>query len=143
MLTPHFTLAEMVKSQVASRRGIPNSPPPAAITNLRTLCVHVLEPLRQHFGRPVIVSSGYRSAALNAAINGAPSSQHIRGQAADVEVLGVPNPVVWEWLQRSVVFDQLILEHCLPEDPHSGWVHVSYSSTRNRRNVLRLPTPSR
>jgi zinc D-Ala-D-Ala carboxypeptidase len=139
MLTSHFTLAEMVKSQVASRKCIHNSPPPAAITNLRSLCVNVLEPLRQHYGRPVIVSSGYRSALLNAAINGTPSSQHIRGQAADVEVLGVPNPEVWDWLQRNVVFDQLILEHCLPEDPFSGWVHVSYSSTKNRKAAFRLP----
>lgn len=135
-LSEHFHLSEFVSSQTAARRRIDNTPPAQAIDNLRRLCKVVLEPIREHFG-PVIISSGYRSPALNRAVGGAATSQHVAGEAADIEVPGVSNVELAEWIARSGrPFDQLILEFYTPGDPSSGWVHVSYSLRRRRYQVL-------
>jgi zinc D-Ala-D-Ala carboxypeptidase len=137
-LSPHFTLGELVKSQLALRRGIANNPPRDAVRCLATLCRQVLEPVREHFGRPVVVSSGYRSPRLNAAVAGHPRSQHILGQAVDFEVLGVPNVEVWDWIRTSLDYDQVILEYHVEGQPHSGWVHVSFVDGKNRKDALRI-----
>ena len=128
-LSPHFTLGEMTVSQTAARRGIANDPPAGAISNLRTLCAEVLEPVRAHFARPVIVSSGYRSPALNRAIGGSPSSQHCLGEAADITVPGVGVLDLAQWLHRNLDYDQLIYEY-------GRWVHVSYRAGRLRNMEL-------
>ena len=90
-LSANFQLSELVKSQVAERRGLPNNPSPSHIDNLKALCVNVLQPIRSHFEAPVIVSSGYRSGELCIAIGSKPTSQHAEGKAADIEVVGVDN----------------------------------------------------
>ncbi|MDG6079739.1 DUF882 domain-containing protein [Erythrobacter litoralis] len=128
-LSPHFTLAEMTASQTAARRDIPNDPPPAVIANLRTLCIEVLEPVRTHFDRPVVVSSGYRSPILNRAIGGSGSSQHCLGEAADFTVPGVGVLDLAQWMQRNLNYDQLIYEY-------GRWVHVSYRHGRLRNMEL-------
>ena len=120
-LSKHFTLAEMTVSQTASRRGIRNRPGPQQIEALKLLCVKVLEPVREHFDRPVIVSSGYRSPKLNKAIGGSSTSQHCKGQAADFTVPGVSNYELCKWMERKLNYDQLIYEY-----GESGWIHVSY-----------------
>lgn len=125
-LSPNFHLSEFVQSQTAARRGIKNQPGEAELTALRLLCAHVLEPVRLHFGKPVVISSGYRSPALNRAIGGAPSSQHVKGEAADFEIPGVSNVDVCRWMEANIHYDQLILEFYTPGQPNSGWVHVSY-----------------
>lgn len=119
-LSPHFTLAEMSRSQAAIRKGLNNVPPPAAIDALRGLCLNVLEPLRAHFG-PVLVTSGYRSPSVNKAIGGSLSSQHCKGQAADFTVPGQSNLAVCQWIMRNLKYDQLIYEF-----GESGWVHCSW-----------------
>lgn len=126
MLSAHFSLAEFVKSQAATRKGIRNDPPQSAIAAMQVLCAQVLEPVRARFGRPVKISSGYRSPALNRAIGGVASSQHVKGEAADFEVPGVSNLEVAQWMMRRLNYDQLILEFYHPGQPNSGWVHVSY-----------------
>lgn len=126
MLSPSFSLAEFTKSQTAIRRGIANDPPPAHLAAMQLLCAKVLEPVRLHFGRPVKISSGYRSAALNKAIGGAASSQHSVGEAADFEIAGLANIDVAQWIMRTLRYDQLILECYTPGQPNSGWIHVSY-----------------
>ncbi len=103
---------------------------------LQTLVGRVLQPLRDHFDRPIIVSSGYRSPALNEAVNGSETSQHMRGEAADFEIPGVANFEVARVIDTRFVFDQLILEFYTPGQPHSGWVHVSYSAADSRRQAL-------
>lgn len=128
-LSPHFSLAEMLVSQTAARRGIDNTPGDAEIAALRSLCVEVLEPVRKHFARPVIVSSGYRSPALNRAIGGSPTSQHSKGEAADFTVPGVGVLDLAQWMHRNLNYDQLIYEF-------GSWVHVSYRVGRLRNQEL-------
>lgn len=125
-LSPHFTLAELVRSQTAQRKGIANTPGSAVIAALTALCVNLLEPVRVRFG-PVAVSSGYRGPALNRAIGGARGSQHELGEAADFTVPGVSNLTVCQWIQRELGFDQLIYEF-----GEEGWVHASWRAGRLR-----------
>ena len=88
-LSSHFELNELIVSELAARRGIANDPTPEVIDNLRRLCQSVLEPLRVKLGRPVVITSGYRCAALNSAVGGSPTSHHVLGRAADVLVPGL------------------------------------------------------
>jgi zinc D-Ala-D-Ala carboxypeptidase len=127
-LTHHFSLDEMTASQTATRRGLDNEPSEGVIKALTLLCENVLEPVREHFGRPVRVSSGYRSPALNKAIGGSPTSQHVKGEAADITCPGVDNLRLARWIRDNLRFDQLIME--------GGWVHVSFSASRARKSVL-------
>lgn len=136
MLSANFNLAEMTKSQAAVRRGWDNSATPAVIAALTALCIHVLEPVRARFGRPVVVNSGYRSPRVNRAIGGAATSQHVLGEAADIEMPGVANGEVARFIRDSLAFDQLILEAYTPGVPASGWVHVSWRAGRLRGQVL-------
>ncbi|MFJ4353907.1 D-Ala-D-Ala carboxypeptidase family metallohydrolase [Pseudomonas sp. NPDC089428] len=130
-LTPHFTLNEMTASQIAAREGLDNTPPPEVISNLRLLC-EVLEQVRTLFGRPIIINSGYRSAAVNARVGGAQKSQHISGLAADFTVVDVHNrDVVRRLSESAVAFDQLILEF-------DSWVHLSVCAAAPRREVLTI-----
>jgi len=129
-LSQNFTLAEMVGSQVATRRGIDNRAPMWAIERLADLATEILQPVRNRFG-PVTVTSGWRCQDLERALKGRPegwrsASQHARGEAADFEVRGRSNLEVARWIEAALPFDQLILEFYEPPDPNSGWIHCSY-----------------
>lgn len=130
-LTEHFSVAEMSRSSAASFKGIPNKPGPAEIAALTLLCEKVLEPVREHYGKPVIVTSGYRSPRVNVAVGGSSSSQHCKGEAADFTVSGESNIDVCRWMQANLNYDQLIYE--FGED---GWVHCSFSAHRMRNAEL-------
>lgn len=147
-LTQHFNLSEFTRSATASRLGIDNTPPPAAVDNLRTLCEQVLEPLRQHIRSPVIISSGYRCKALNKAVGGVWNSQHITGEAADIQPSpslianpSSPSPSLSpslikeaaEWIRLNCSFDQLLIE----KSGTTSWLHVSCrrDPTQNRHMV--------
>lgn len=119
-LSKDFSLAELTVSQTAVRRGIDNNPSPAVVDNLEALCANVLQPVRDHFGRPVVVSSGYRSKVLNLAIGGSLTSAHCNGEAADFTVPGVPLWDVAQWIWTNLEYDQLIYEF-------GSWIHVGYS----------------
>jgi len=136
-LSANFQLSELVKSQIAERKGIPNNPSPAHIDNLKALCVNVLQPIRSHFEAPVMISSGYRSPELCIAIGSKITSQHATGNAADLEIPGVDNKVLATWIKENLEYDQLILEFYRDGEPDSGWVHVSWNSEKNRSNSLR------
>jgi zinc D-Ala-D-Ala carboxypeptidase len=123
-LTKNFSLGEMTKSQTALRRGIDNTPTPDKLDPLILLCQKVLQPVRDHFDRPVTITSGYRSPELCAAIGSKITSQHTKGQAADFEVPGVSNMEVAQWIADNCEFDQLILE-CFTGG-NTGWIHCSY-----------------
>ena len=123
-LSKNFSLQEMTKSQTALRRGIDNTPTPDKIEPLTRLCEKVLQPVRDHFDRPVTITSGYRSPELCMAIGSKPTSQHTKGQAADFEVPGVSNMEVAQWIAENCEFDQLILE-CYTGG-NTGWIHCSY-----------------
>lgn len=130
-LSPHFTLGEMTVSQAASRRGLDNTPGPAVIEALKALCVNLLEPIRVHYGRPVVVTSGYRSPRVNKAVGGSPTSQHCLGEAADFTVPGVSNLAVARWIRDTLEYDQLIYEF-----GEGGWIHASWRASRRRSQEL-------
>ena len=135
-LSKYFSLAEMIKSQTAERKDINNNPNEDNIENLQRLCEHVLQPVRDHYGKVVSVSSGFRSPELCVAIGSSTTSQHASGQAADFEIYGVSNKELADYIADNLDFDQLILEFYIPGDPRSGWVHVSYKDSKNRKSVL-------
>ena len=135
-LSANFQLSELVKSQVAERKGIANNPSPAHIYNLKSLCLNVLQPIRSHFEEPVIISSGYRSGEVCIAIGSKPTSQHAEGKAADIEIVNVDNKELAMWIKDNLEFDQLILEFYKDGEPDSGWVHVSYNGEENINQFL-------
>ena len=135
-LSANFTLSELTKSQMATRHGIPNEPKPDHIDNLKALCINVLQPIRSEFEKPVMISSGYRSPELCVRIGSSINSQHAKGQAADFEIHSVSNYDLAVWIKNNLQIDQLILEFHNRDEPNSGWVHCSYSTTENRNQSL-------
>ena len=136
-LTQNFSLKELTSSQTAERKGIDNTPSTEHQDNLKSLCTSILQPVRDHFGRVVSVSSGYRSEELCFAIGSKVTSQHAKGQAADFEIYGLTNKELADWINENLDYDQLILEYWKEEDPNSGWVHCSYSQNHNRKQYLK------
>ena len=135
-LSGHFSLSELTKSQTAERKGIDNKPTLEHIENLTELCTQILEPTRRNFGKPMVITSGYRSEELCEAIGSVKTSQHAKGQAADFEMIGLDNKSLAKYIKDNLVFDQLILEFYTPNDPSSGWVHCSYNKDENRKEAL-------
>ena len=105
--------------------GIDNTPNSEIISNLTNLVTNILQPLRDFWNRPITVSSGYRSVELNRAIGGSPSSEHCKGYAADIEIVGVDNFTLFEYIKKNMKFTQIILEFYQEGIPDSGWVHIS------------------
>ena len=133
-LTEHFTLSEFVRSETADRKHIDNTPTPEVVSNLRALCRNVLEPARVSFGAPIYITSGYRCPARNAAGGGKPTSQHLRGEAADLQVQGVKNlRKLYNAIKSHGVFDQLLYE---TNRTGAKWIHVSYTSYGNRHQAI-------
>lgn len=131
-LSKNFWLREFEKSDTAARLVIDNTVKDEEVyNNLVQLVTTVLQPIRDALG-PVVINSGYRCLQLNRALHSKDSSQHIKGQAADIEVPGMSNYDLACWIRDNLEFDQLILEYYTPGDPSSGWVHVSISN--NPRN---------
>ena len=132
-LTEHFKLSEFVRSDTADRNHIDNTPTPEVVDNLRALCRNVLEPARVAFVAPIYITSGYRCKELNKAVGGKPTSQHLRGEAADLQVRGVENlRRLYNVIKSRGVFDQLLYE----SNGSTKWIHVSYKSSGNRRQAI-------
>lgn len=136
-LSNNFSLKEMTASQTATRHGINNNPNEDHMNNLKALCENVLQKVRDHFGKVVTVSSGYRSPELCVKIGSSVNSQHAKGEAADFEIFGVSNAELVKWISENCDFDQMILEFHNLDEPNSGWVHCSYKSEDNRKQILR------
>ena len=139
-LSEHLDLSEVTRSESAKRNGISNMPTEAHIANFKLLAEKIFEPIRTHFRCPIIISSGYRSKELNAAIGGSLTSQHCQGEAIDIDMDGTPNGVtnrmVFDYIKDNLNFDQLIYEFGDANNP--DWVHVSYESTgKQRKQILR------
>jgi hypothetical protein len=135
MISEHFSLRELTKSQTAARLGIDNVPDAFQMAYLERLCKDILEPVRENYGTAFSPSSAYRSPDLCEAIGSSRKSQHTKGQAADFEVPGVDNLSLAEWIRDNLKFDQLILECYMPGNPNSGWVHCSIAD-KPRGEVL-------
>jgi zinc D-Ala-D-Ala carboxypeptidase len=113
-----------------------NTPGEAEIANLKTLCEKVLQPVREHFQRGVKVNSGFRHPEVNAKVGGSKTSDHCKGQAADIEIPGVANADLAVWIMDNLEYTQLILEFYTPGVPDSGWVHVSYDPANLKKENL-------
>jgi zinc D-Ala-D-Ala carboxypeptidase len=135
MLSPHFSLAEFVVSETAARKGLDNTPPADAVANLRRVAMG-LEGVRILLGVPIIIKSGYRSVALNRAVGGARTSQHITGHAADFLApgFGGPRHIADRMIQAGIEFDQCIVE--FPNSPGGGWLHCSFVQQGARHHAL-------
>jgi len=134
-ISEHLELAEVIRSEQAKRAGIDNMPTAQHIENFKKLAENVFEPIRNNFRVPIHISSGYRSEALNNAIGGAKTSQHSKGEAIDIDMdgssNGVTNKMVFDYVYKSLNFDQLIWEY--GNDINPDWVHVSYSASGVQR----------
>jgi hypothetical protein len=135
-LSANFTLKELTKSDTATRLGIDNSPDEAVIESLKLLCENVLQPVRDHFGKSVTVNSGFRSPETNQATGGSKTSDHCKGQAADIEIEGISNPDLAHWIMDNCDYTQLILEFYTQGQPNSGWVHVSFDPSNLKMQEL-------
>ena len=143
-LSDHFTLEELCKSQTALRSGIDNTPATdtpegqTVIESLTRICARILEPVRLNYGVPFAPNSGYRCLELNRALKSRDTSQHVKGQAVDIEVPGIANFDLATWIRDNLEFDQLILEFYTSGEPSSGWVHCSLIEDGNRGEVLTI-----
>jgi len=138
-LSEHLNLSEVTKSDTAKRLGIDNNPTPEHLANLKLIAENIFEPIRKHFDKPIFLSSGYRSKALNSAVPGSSStSQHCSGEALDLDQdgkqTGVTNKMVFDYIKNNLNFDQLIWEFGTDSNP--DWVHVSWESTGKQRKMI-------
>lgn len=129
----YFSVAELTRSRVAQEKHIDNTPPSGVKMKLESLISNLLDPIRELWGSPIVINSGYRSPVLNKMIGGVPTSQHIRGEAADISVGGsVQNKKLFQAIISSgLPFDQLI------DEKNYTWLHVSWSAN-NRKQTLHL-----
>lgn len=138
-LTKNFTLEELSNSSTAKRLGIDNIPNNEQVNNLRLLCEKVLQPIREKYGKPIIISSGFRCEKLNKAIGGSPTSEHRYGMAADFHSLSdtlSDNKALWDLIRTmNLNFGQLIYEYGSDSGP--DWIHISYNEKNNRKQILR------
>lgn len=132
-LTENISLEECIKSEKAKKLKIDNTPTKEVIENLKLLAINCLQPIRTHFNRKLLISSGYRCIALNKVISKAKNSQHITGQAVDFIIEGIRIIDVIAYIRNNLVFDQLIEEHA----GNKHWVHISFNVKGNRKEVLR------
>lgn len=130
----HFTIAELTRSATARRMGIDNTPPASAVSALTALVDDVLDPLRDAWGGPISVNSGYRCPVLNKAVGGTPNSQHQRGEAADITVGSrSANRRLLALIKRL----DLPVDQCIDEKG-CRWIHVSHRRGRNRRLYMKF-----
>ena len=136
LLSDNLTLAEATSSATALRKGIANKPTQQHLLNLKEVALHIFQPCRNHFGKPLRVTSGYRSEALNEAIGGSKKSQHSKGEALDMQsTKGYTNKELFTYIKDNLTFDQLIGE--FPDNVGEyAWVHCSYKKEGNRGEVL-------
>jgi len=129
-LSKNFTLQELTSTSI----HLPNVPTKVEIARLQALVTHILQPLRDLYGHQICVNSGFRSAAVNSAIGGAPNSQHCTGEAADLDA--ADNAAIFQLIRQHLPYDQLIWES--GDDHQPAWVHVSFRAEHNRKEVLRM-----
>jgi len=134
-ISKYITLAEATTSQTAVRKNIPNIPNEKELENMKHVAVNVFDKVREHFGKPIRVSSFFRCLRLNNAVGGSKTSQHIKGMAIDMQgTNGLTNAEIFHYIKDNLEFDQLIWEYGTEQEP--AWVHVSLVKGKNRKQVL-------
>ncbi len=136
-LSKNFWLSEFTRSDTAIRLDIDNWPDDQQVVdNLTKVVYNIVQPVRDHFGKSFSPNSGYRCLTLNRALKSKDTSQHVTGQAVDIEVPGISNYDLAVWIKDNCEFDQLLLEFYYPGKPTSGWVHISF--VENRKQILTI-----
>lgn len=139
-ISPHISYEESVRSNTAKRIGILNNPDPKQLQAMHEIAMAIFEPLRNHFKVPIYISSFFRSTALNKVVKGSRRSQHILGEAMDLDahIFGyITNKDIFEYIKNNLEFDQLIWEYGDSTEP--DWVHVSYTTRRpNRKQIIKI-----
>ena len=135
-LSENLDLSEITRSESAKRNGISNTPTPEHIENLKALAEKIFQPIRDHFKKPIRISSGYRSKELNAKVGGSATSQHSKGQAIDLDNDGtdITNREIFDFVKDNLPFDQLIYE--FGDDDNPDWVHISYNRNGQQRGQV-------
>lgn len=139
MISKHINLYEACKSQIAERYGISNFPSANEIKAMKLVAEKCFEPIREHFNTPIAISSFYRCEELNKKVKGSKTSQHIKGEAIDIDADifgGVTNKQIFDFAKNNLKFDQLIWEY--GDDKSPAWVHISYKKQGNRQQVIRV-----
>lgn len=132
-LTENFSINEFIISDTAKKLNIDNRPSVEVVGNLKALCEHILQPLRNYFKCPIVITSGYRCKALNEAVGGACNSQHLNGQAADFVCPAKSLTEVFKWIKNNLIFDQLLYER----SGSACWIHISYRNDgKNRKQAI-------
>jgi hypothetical protein len=145
----NFQWYEVFKSPTADRYKITNIPTEndfvktklteeQIINNLKNVVTKIAQPARNYFNKPLVINSGYRNLLTNKKVGGSSNSQHMRGEALDIEIPGVSNYELANWIADNCEFDQVILEFYTPGNPSSGWVHASLRESGNRKNKLTI-----
>jgi zinc D-Ala-D-Ala carboxypeptidase len=139
-ISEHITLAEATKSEAAIRLGIDNKPNTVQLAAMKLVAEKCFEPLREWHGKPIGITSFFRNAATNKAIGGSSTSQHMKGEAIDIDAdiynNGITNADIFNWIKENLDYDQLIWEYGTDKNP--AWVHVSYSAKGNRKQILTI-----
>lgn len=137
-ISKYITYLEATTSQTATRKGIVNTPGEKELINMQLVGIRVFDVVREYFDTPLRVSSFYRSLLLNNSVGGAKTSQHVKGQAIDIQATGdISNKMIFEYIKDNLDFDQLIWEFGTDKNP--AWVHVSYvSKDKNRKQILHI-----
>jgi zinc D-Ala-D-Ala carboxypeptidase len=139
-ISKNITLAEATKSNAAIRAGIKNIPDETQLLNMQYVAKEIFEPLREHFGVPIGISSFFRNKETNKLVGGAEFSQHQTGESMDIDADifgGITNKQIFDWIKKNCIFDQLIWE--FGDDSNPAWVHVSKCRIRpNRMQILKV-----
>jgi zinc D-Ala-D-Ala carboxypeptidase len=139
-ISEHISFAEGCKSQEAIRARIDNIPNEKELEAMKLVAEKCFEPLRNWYGKPIGVSSFFRNEKVNKLVKGSKTSQHMRGEAIDIDAdifnNGITNQEIFEWLRDNVEYDQLIHEFGTEENP--AWVHISFSSKGNKKQILNI-----
>lgn len=130
-LTKNFSLEELVNSETAKINGINNNASIDVLNNLEALCKNVLQPLRDHFNKPIVITSGYRCKALNKLVGGVSNSQHTTGEAVDIVMLGENLKNVFNYIKHNLPYDQLLFE----KSKSGNWIHISYSKNNRHQSI--------
>lgn len=134
-LSKNFTLEELTASATARLRGIDNNPTAAEIQNLSLLCLRILQPIRDKFGSPISITSGFRSPALNKAVRGAKTSQHLTGMAADL--ISGDNAALWDVICNMILNGEITVGQLIDEK-NLSWIHISLPDSRHYNEILHL-----
>ena len=136
-ISKYITYQEATTSQTAVRKGIKNEPGDNELLAMQLLGIRVFDVIREHFKTPLRVSSFYRSPILNKAVGGSPTSQHVKGQAIDIQGTGkVTNKMIFDFIKENLDFTQLIWEYGTDKNP--AWVHVSYDKDNLKKQILKI-----